>query len=130
MLSTRDMARIGYLLLRNGRWNNEQIIPENWVKQMTSIATGLEEMKIVDPRLENWPWWQWGYRLMWKIWDSPDQRPELHKAYTATGNVGQYITIIPSLDVVIALKTKSDYERRTENEVYMNLNDKIVDAKK
>lgn len=130
MFSTRDMARFGYLLLRNGKWKNEQVVPQNWVQQMTSITTGLAEMKTVDPRIKNWPWYKWGYGLMWRIWDSPDQLPELTKAYTATGNMGQYITIIPSMDLVIALKTKPDYGRRTEYDVYDRFLYKVIDAKK
>lgn len=130
MLSTRDMARIGYLMLRNGRWNEEQVIPETWVKQLTSITTSFEDMQNVDPRVKGWPWWKWGYGLMWRLWDSPAQRPELNGAFTATGNMGQYITVIPSLDLVIALKTKSDYGRSTEYEAYMSFIDKVIDAKR
>src|SRR5688572_29998151 len=37
--STRDMARIGYLMLRNGNWEEQQIIPHNWVKTITSPIT-------------------------------------------------------------------------------------------
>lgn len=128
--STRDMAKIGYLMLRNGKWNDKQIIPAQWVKRMTSLTTGLEEMKTVDPRLKNWPWYLWGYGLMWRVWDSPTQAPELHKAYTATGNMGQYITILPALDIVIAIKTKPDYGRRTEYEPYLRFLDTVIDAKK
>jgi hypothetical protein len=31
-ISARDMARFGLLTARNGKWNNKQIISENWVK--------------------------------------------------------------------------------------------------
>ncbi len=31
-ISARDQARFGYLTLRNGRWNNEQILSEEWLK--------------------------------------------------------------------------------------------------
>ena len=130
LFSTRDMARIGYLALRNGKWKEQQIVPQAWVKRMTSITTGLEEMKTVDPQIKNWPWYKWGYGLMWRIWDSPEQLPELTNANTATGNMGQYITILPALDMVIALKTKSDYGRRTGYDVYDKLLTKIIEAKK
>ena len=32
-LSPHDMARIGYLYLRNGNWNGQQIIPPSWVER-------------------------------------------------------------------------------------------------
>ncbi|RNC83154.1 MAG: class C beta-lactamase-related serine hydrolase [Balneola sp.] len=31
-ISARDQARLGYLLLRNGEWNGEQIISEEWLE--------------------------------------------------------------------------------------------------
>jgi CubicO group peptidase (beta-lactamase class C family) len=117
-------------MLREGQWNNEKVIPGNWVTKITSITTSLDEMKVVDPRIKEWPYYKWGYGLMWRIWNSPEQKPEFNKAYTATGNRGQYITIIPSLDIVVALKTKIDYGRSTEYSDYDKLLDKIIDAKK
>jgi CubicO group peptidase (beta-lactamase class C family) len=32
-ISARDMARFGYLTLRRGRWNDRQILSEEWVRQ-------------------------------------------------------------------------------------------------
>ena len=129
-ISTRDMARVGYLMLRNGKWNNEQVIPASWIKRSTSITTSYTDMYKVDPRLKDWPWWKWGQGLMWRIWDSPNLSPEFKGAYTATGNAGQYITIIPSMDIVIALKTKAVYGRRTNKEIYENFLMKLFDTKK
>ena len=42
--STRDMARIGLLMLNRGKGNREQVIAENWTEEMikqrtTSIET-------------------------------------------------------------------------------------------
>jgi len=128
-LSTRDMARLGYLMLRKGRWKNEQVIPEFWVEKMTSITTSYQDMYKVDPRLKDWPWWKWGQGLMWRIWDSPNLKPEFKGAYTATGNQGQYITVIPSMDIVVALKTKEVYGRRTDKEVYERFLYKLFEAK-
>lgn len=129
-LSTRDMARLGYLMLRKGKWKDEQIIPASWVEKMTTITTSYEDMYKVDPRLKDWPWWKWGHGLMWRIWDSPNLKPEFKGAYTATGNQGQYITVIPSMDIVIALKTKGVYGRRTDKETYERFLNKLFEAKK
>ena len=46
-LSTRDMARIGELMLRKGRWNGTQLVPEDWVERTTSVITPLEEAEYV-----------------------------------------------------------------------------------
>jgi CubicO group peptidase (beta-lactamase class C family) len=34
--SARDFARLGYLWLNKGRWGEEQLVPEEWMKQATS----------------------------------------------------------------------------------------------
>lgn len=41
-LTLRDMARLGYLYLRKGRWRDTQIVPASWVEESTRIqsATG------------------------------------------------------------------------------------------
>ena len=38
-ISTRDMARFGYLFLHQGKWNGKQIISENWIKMATTPTT-------------------------------------------------------------------------------------------
>lgn len=35
-ISARDEAQFGYLFLRQGRWNNQQIVSSDWVKQATT----------------------------------------------------------------------------------------------
>ena len=38
-LSTRDMARLGLLMLDKGRWDGKQLIPADWVNTITSTVT-------------------------------------------------------------------------------------------
>jgi CubicO group peptidase (beta-lactamase class C family) len=35
-ISTKDHARVGQLMLNKGRWNDEEIIPENWIAECTT----------------------------------------------------------------------------------------------
>ncbi len=35
-LSTRDMARIGYIMLRNGAWAGTQLVPRDWVRRIVT----------------------------------------------------------------------------------------------
>src|SRR5690606_33302456 len=37
----RDLARIGWLVLNGGRWDSEQIVSADFVRQMTSGASAL-----------------------------------------------------------------------------------------
>lgn len=47
----------------------------------------------------------WGYVYMWWVWDDHRREGPLAGAYSARGAVGQYITVLPALDTVIAHKT-------------------------
>lgn len=117
-LSTRDMARLGYLMLRKGNWNGKQIIPESWVDKTTTLVSKTDEFGLFK-----------GYSYMW--WLYIDSEYELLEgAYTAAGAWGQYITIIPKLDMVIAHKTKSVYERRTPIPVYDQFLIRLIEAEK
>jgi hypothetical protein len=68
-LSTRDMARLGLLMLRNGNWNGKQVIPENWVQGSTGVWTPFEEMNPPYLRALGAPE-RWGFGLMWWVWDA------------------------------------------------------------
>lgn len=122
--STRDMARIGYLMLRKGKWKEQQIIPANWIKTSTSIVTSNEE------GVQNkTAYYNFGYGYLWWIWDKPFNTGYYEGAYTASGAYGQYITIIPKLDLVIAHKTKAEYGRQTSMDIYLRIIDKLLSAK-
>jgi len=108
-VSTRDMARIGYLMLREGEWNGEQIVSKEWVRRITSVVTPLEEMNPLDRRDG-----YFGYGNMWWVWDGPKAIGPFEGAYTARGAWGQYITVFPSLELVLAHKTNNVYQRRTD----------------
>jgi CubicO group peptidase (beta-lactamase class C family) len=51
--STRDMARIGLLILNNGRWKNNQVIDSAWVTEMIKPRTSFEEVNKHIPPLRN-----------------------------------------------------------------------------
>jgi CubicO group peptidase (beta-lactamase class C family) len=44
VLSTRDMAKLGELMMQEGNWQGVQLIPKDWVKTIISVATPSEEM--------------------------------------------------------------------------------------
>jgi CubicO group peptidase (beta-lactamase class C family) len=124
--STRDMARIGYLMLRNGKWDDKVIIPSKWIKASTSVVTPLKEAQQNKTN-----YFDFGYGYLWWIWDSPDNTGPMEGAYTASGAFGQFITIIPKLDLVIAHKTNyDDYQRETPTETYLKIINKLVKAYK
>ncbi len=42
---------------------------------------------------------------MWWVWDGHRREGPFDGAYTARGAIGQYITVFPQLDLVVAHKT-------------------------
>jgi len=121
--STRDMARIGYLMLRNGKWKDQQIIPSDWVKTTTSVvSTYKQALK------DKTAWFHFGYGYLWWVWDSPYNTGPYKGAYSATGAFGQFITILPKLDLVIAFKTKYENGKQTPTDVYLRFLDKLIAA--
>jgi CubicO group peptidase (beta-lactamase class C family) len=103
-LSTRDMARIGLLMLREGNWAGRQVVSREWARRITSLVTPLNEMNPPSLRsLGNGA--RWGYGYMWWVWDAPNSPGPFEGAYTGMGAGGQYITVLPKLDLVVAHKT-------------------------
>jgi CubicO group peptidase (beta-lactamase class C family) len=103
-LSTRDMARVGLLALRGGAWGDQRIVPAAWLARTTTLVSPFAEM---DQTFEDSPptVGRWGYGLLWWVWDAATPADPLAGAFTAWGVGGQYITVVPKLDMVVAHKT-------------------------
>jgi CubicO group peptidase (beta-lactamase class C family) len=76
-LEPRDMAKIGYLYLRNGEWEGKQLLPDTWIDKVRhgTKASGLQYSNL--------------------FWELPDKH-----VYYASGRYGQTIIVFPDLDVV------------------------------
>ena len=103
-LSTRDMARIGLLMLRDGNWAGQQVISREWARRISSLVTPLNEMNPPGNRALG-TGRRWGYGYLWWVWDAPNSPGPFQGAYSGMGAGGQYITVLPQLDMVIAHKT-------------------------
>lgn len=103
-LSTRDMARIGLLMLRGGAWNGTQVVSRAWVSRITSLVTPFGDMNPPHQRALG-TGNRWGYGYMWWVWDLPSSPGPFRGAYTGRGAGGQFITVLPELDLVVAHKT-------------------------
>jgi CubicO group peptidase (beta-lactamase class C family) len=79
-LLPRDMAKLGYLYLRNGAWDGEEIVPREWIDAIRHATT---PMGIANLRYAN------------LFWVNPDAN-----VYFASGFRGQRILIMPALDIV------------------------------
>ncbi len=123
-LSTRDMARLGHLMLREGNWKGRQVVSKKWIREMVGVTTPVSEMN--PPKIRSRGF---GYGTMWWLWDGPQVKDPFVGGYTAKGYMGQYITILPKLDLVVAHKTKSDYGRFTSWQSYVGFLERLIDAR-
>mgnify|MGYP000747398022 CR=1 FL=1 len=107
-ISTRDMAKIGQLMLQEGNWKGKQIISKKWIKKTTSPTIPTDTVRvriggdISSPLQETYGYLWWGFD---RFYDNPD----FEGAYTAWDSSGQFITIIPKRNIVVVHKTKLDY---------------------
>jgi CubicO group peptidase (beta-lactamase class C family) len=70
-----------------------------------------------------------GYGYLWWVWDHRDASGLFDDAYSARGAYGQYITVIPTLDMVIAHKVAIPPERLVAMPAYDAFIDAIVAAR-
>lgn len=135
-LSTRDMAKLGQLMLNEGNWKGQQLIPQDWVKKTTTTVTPHETMidryGPADPKgIHN------SYGYMWWLIDNYQGKEAFKGGFNATGYGGQFITILPEVDMVIAHKTKLGLltmagiaYKGTSDNVYFEMIDRIIQARK
>ncbi len=83
-MTSRDMAKIGQLVLNNGTQDGEQIVSKQWIAASTATQTTITGMDY------GYLWWQIPLQVKGK---------EI-RSVAATGNGGQYIMIFPELDIV------------------------------
>ncbi|MEE4601815.1 MAG: serine hydrolase [Desulfobacteraceae bacterium] len=87
--SARDLAKFGFLYLNNGYWDGQSIVPEQWVKQST-------EQQI---QAFSHPFYgTFGYGYQWWV-----KQVDGCSSFRAWGRRGQYIVVVPELDLVIAV---------------------------
>jgi CubicO group peptidase (beta-lactamase class C family) len=88
-----DMARLGWLWLNWGRWQDRQLIPEAWLREAARTAPAI---------LANCPQEQWHYGYAFWTNDHGRLWPDLPRdSYAAAGAGSQHIWICPSLDLVV-----------------------------
>jgi len=85
LLKPRDMAKIGYLYLQHGRWNGVQLVPAQWVT--ASSTKHLETTGLMNAAEDD------GYGYGWWL--------DAFGGYSAHGFGGQYIFVLPQLDMVV-----------------------------
>ncbi|HVX12711.1 MAG TPA: serine hydrolase [Pirellulales bacterium] len=97
-LSARDLARVGLLMSRSGRWKAGQFLSEEWVSDSTSAHSSAGEGI--------------GYGYLWWVgvegWHFHNRFPGA--VFSARGNHGQFIVVDPERDLVIVHKVDSEHD--------------------
>ncbi len=87
-LTTEAIARFGQLLLADGVWNGDRLLPKGWVSTATSALT---DNSMNDATID----WQLGYG--YQFWRCR------HNAYRGDGAYGQYCIVMPEQDAVVVI---------------------------
>ena len=84
--TARDLARLGQFWLQDGVWRGKRLLPEGWMKYMTTPS---------GPQPSAGP----GYGATLWLFGSTQGLPQ--GSYAAQGNRGQYVMVVPSAKLVI-----------------------------
>ena len=101
-ISTRDMARFGYLILRRGNWRGKQIISDNWIEMATTPTTIGQD-----------------YGFLWWLNTQGKQWPDAPRSsFAALGAGSNTIWIDPEHDQVVVWRWHRD---RSANELFKRI---------
>jgi CubicO group peptidase (beta-lactamase class C family) len=118
-LSARDLARLGLLMARGGRWNDRELVPPAWVADSTRVhATA--------------PHGWHGYGLMWwvPLRAYPFWSRNAGDVFFGDGNYGQFVFVDRARDLVIVHRTDGPalIRRPIDGERIAPLLDKLLAA--
>ncbi|SAK44976.1 beta-lactamase [Caballeronia hypogeia] len=108
-----DMAKIGMLMLDNGRWRGRQVVPQAWIKQMATPS----------PAAADYGYYCWIQHVVEK------GQPE----FGAMGFKGQFITVLPKQRAVVVMTSLLPTDGGLRDATYLNqyrrmVNDFILPA--
>jgi CubicO group peptidase (beta-lactamase class C family) len=94
-ITPRDMAKLGYLYLMNGMYNGQQVVPREWVQESVSPHSCPEKTDAYG-----YCWWL--DKLKDRIHDKE------YNSFLALGYGGQFIWVVPELDIVTVITVKEE----------------------
>jgi len=112
LLTPRQMLAFGELYLRAGRTAERQVISENWIEQ-SFVPRGVSR---ISGQRYGYGWWM--------------RELAGHDAFFAWGFGGQYIILVPALDLVVVTTSASTVaeDRRTHRRTLFELVEDLVIA--
>lgn len=107
-LTSHDLAKIGFLMLNQGTWENRQIVSKKWVEESTR-----PNVKVND---------QFGYGYQWWVPEHKDGRAEI---FAGQGYGGQFVMMAPEYNLLIVLNGWNIHDT-AEKSSYRILEDRII----
>ena len=94
LLRPRDMAKIGQLMLNNGKYNDKQIVSQEWITESTKNYVVPKSLPLGS-----------GYGYQWWLGETTINGQTI-RAYFAQGVGGQFIFIVPMMKVAAIFTSK------------------------
>lgn len=105
-IADEALLKVGRMVLDRGRWNDEQIVPEDWVRAM------LEPRHTIGKHVH--------YGYLW--WATPIRSARGYEgAFMMKGNGGNIVAIVPSLDAVLVVQAEYYNKRDAERNAFIVL---------
>jgi CubicO group peptidase (beta-lactamase class C family) len=100
-----DLLKIGMLIINNGKWENQQVISEDWIKKATSsyLSTSFDIST---------------YGYFWWIREMKINEEKTTKVVSAEGAGGQKLYIFPEYQMIIAF-TERNYSTPQVSTVFI-----------
>jgi CubicO group peptidase (beta-lactamase class C family) len=110
-LKTEDIAKFGQLYLQKGRWENQQLIPSDWVQEASNKQVSNGSDATSD--------WNQGYG--YQFWRCR------HNAFRGDGKDGQFCIVLPDQDAVVVMTANTSNMQSQLSLVWEHLLDAMVD---
>ncbi|QYY31686.1 MULTISPECIES: serine hydrolase domain-containing protein [Cupriavidus] len=104
-LRSIDMARLGMLMLNQGRWNGQQVVPASWVARMTTPSGPAPD---------------YGFYC----WINNIVKSE--REFSAMGYKGQFITVLPRQNAVVVMNSIMSTQGGLRDAAYLDLYRRMV----
>jgi CubicO group peptidase (beta-lactamase class C family) len=91
--SVTSLARVGYLVLRHGKWGSTQVVPASWIEEATRVHTQRPRSLGGYSTDYGWLWW-----LM-----ATGDGANADTMITASGNMNQWLFVVPRHDLVVVV---------------------------
>jgi CubicO group peptidase (beta-lactamase class C family) len=119
-LRPRDMAKLGYLFLKDGVWKDKQIVSKKWVREsiFPHVTYPNDKGDLISGTGYGYQWWRGTSRI-------GDRDIE---AFYAAGHGGQFSCIIPRLDTIIVITSQIDNNDTGDFRAYSVIDNYIIPA--